>query len=78
MMRGLDWDDQHFDVHRWYDGLIYGRRGDARNGEGIAFCRSKPNSSDTSYVYALITYAFPVVSARAVSLLQSFRKEHCK
>jgi len=27
---------QHYDVHRWHPPLIYGRRGDADEGEGIS------------------------------------------
>ena len=33
----------HFDVHRFHPPLIYGRRGGPDDGEGIAFCRFKPN-----------------------------------
>ena len=34
--------NDHFDVHRFHPPLIYGRRGTADEGEGIAICRFKP------------------------------------
>jgi len=30
---------EHYDVHRWHPPLVYGRRGDADNGEGISLAR---------------------------------------
>ena len=32
---------EHFEVHRFHGDLIYGRRGDAEDGEGIALCRTQ-------------------------------------
>ena len=34
----------HFDVHRFHEPLIYGRRGGPDEGEGIALCRFKPKN----------------------------------
>jgi len=72
--KGLDFGGEHFDVHRFYSHLIYGRRGEAeiQTGEGIAIC--KTTVADKT-IYALITYTFPTVSARAVSLLVDFCKK---
>lgn len=66
----------HFDVHRWYEDLIYGRRGDAERGEGICLHRVKLASG--KYLYAIITYVLPTVSARAIPQLVEFAKKHCK
>lgn len=59
----------HFEIHRFYDRLVYGRRGDSERGEGIAFCRTKSAKSG-EFNYAVITYVFPTISARAVPMLQ--------
>jgi hypothetical protein len=37
--RGFLLQGHHFDVHRWYETLIYGRRGDTERGEGICLMR---------------------------------------
>ena len=36
--------NEHFDVHRYHEPLIYGRRGGPDEGEGIALCRFKPKT----------------------------------
>eukprot|EP00455_Lapot_gusevi_P048673 TRINITY_DN676_c0_g1_i2.p1 TRINITY_DN676_c0_g1~~TRINITY_DN676_c0_g1_i2.p1 ORF type:complete len:106 (+),score=40.29 TRINITY_DN676_c0_g1_i2:33-320(+) len=71
---GFVFGGEHFDVHRFHDNLIYGRRGDAEQGEGIALCRTVTQSNQT--VYALITYVYPTLSAKAVSDLVTFCKNH--
>ena len=37
--KGLFLGGKHFEVHRWYETLVYGRRGDVENGEGICLIR---------------------------------------
>jgi len=64
----------HFDVHRFHPPLIYGRRGDADNGEGISLARGKSKSGKV--VYLLITYVLPIVSARAVPQQIDFFNTH--
>ncbi|KRX01051.1 Profilin [Pseudocohnilembus persalinus] len=57
--------NNHYDVHRFHPPLIYGRRGDADNGEGISLAVGTP-TNQTKKVYLIITYELPIVSARAV------------
>ncbi|KAL6050609.1 Profilin [Balamuthia mandrillaris] len=33
-------DGDHFDVHRFYPTLVYGRRGDSETGEGFCVCKT--------------------------------------
>ncbi|KAJ3448561.1 hypothetical protein M0812_01042 [Anaeramoeba flamelloides] len=64
----------HYIVYRFYDTLIYGRNGKA--GEGPGICLHKfTRTSDNKGLYALITYEYPVLSARAIPILQKFCKE---
>ena len=64
----------HFAVHRFHPPLIYGRRGTADDGEGIALCRFKPNApvEGETYQYLLITYVLPILSAKAVPQMVKF------
>lgn len=55
---------EHYDVHRFHPPLIYGRRGNAENGEGISLGVGKTKEGEK--VYLLITYVLPIISARAV------------
>jgi len=71
---GLTLEGENYDVHRFYETLIYGRRGDSENGEGIALCKSIGGKSKKP-VFTLITYGFPTLSARAVPQLRDFAKE---
>jgi len=68
----------NYEVHRFYpdEGLIYGRTHavDPREGEGFCLARATQRSSGEE-VYALITYKFPVLSAKAVPDLQNFLKQ---
>lgn len=41
----------HFDVHRYHEPLIYGRRGGPDEGEGIALCRFKPKQPVADETY---------------------------
>lgn len=54
----------HFDVHRFHPPLVYGRRGNAENGEGISLAVGKSRKGEK--VYILITYVLPIISARAI------------
>ena len=66
---------EHYDVHRFHPPLIYGRRGGPDDGEGIALCRIEPRSasgSDVKYLYLLITYLLPILSAKAVPQMVKF------
>jgi len=74
---GLTIDGQNYDVHRYYDnqGLIYGRRGEAENGEGIALCKVTGAKSKKA-VFGLITFGFPILTARAVPQLRDFMQHN--
>eukprot|EP01016_Furgasonia_blochmanni_P045979 TRINITY_DN6553_c0_g1_i6.p1 TRINITY_DN6553_c0_g1~~TRINITY_DN6553_c0_g1_i6.p1 ORF type:complete len:142 (-),score=15.57 TRINITY_DN6553_c0_g1_i6:214-639(-) len=61
---GFDLLGQHFDVHRFHPPLIYGRRGNADEGEGISLARGTTKTGKK--VFLLITYVLPIISARAV------------
>jgi len=37
---GIDIDGKNYDLHRFYDTLIYGRRGDSQTGEGVCVCKA--------------------------------------
>jgi hypothetical protein len=63
---------EHFDVHRFHPPLIYGRRGGPDDGAGIAICRGVLENGN--FLYALITYELPILSARAVPQLIEFVK----
>ena len=60
----------HFDVHRFHPPLIYGRRGDHEEGEGI--CLIKGKDQDEQEAYMIICYALPIVSARAIPMALEF------
>ena len=61
---GFDFCETHFDVHRFHPPLIYGRRGDCENGEGICLIRGKNKDGETTYM--MMCYVLPIVSARAI------------
>ena len=54
----------HYDVHRFHPPLVYGRRGNSENGEGISLAVGKSKKGEK--VYVLITYILPIISARAI------------
>eukprot|EP00274_Cyanoptyche_gloeocystis_P001424 CAMPEP_0196656784 /NCGR_PEP_ID=MMETSP1086-20130531/19461_1 /TAXON_ID=77921 /ORGANISM="Cyanoptyche gloeocystis , Strain SAG4.97" /LENGTH=168 /DNA_ID=CAMNT_0041989655 /DNA_START=29 /DNA_END=535 /DNA_ORIENTATION=+ len=71
---GIDIFDEHFDVHRWYDSphfLVYGRKAETLEGDGICLAKCTMKSSGKD-LFALIAYSLPMVSARAVPILQKF------
>ena len=65
-----------FIVHRIYDDLIFGRSDDdSETGEG--FCLYKVTSTKTQQpIFALITWGFPILSARAIPSLKQFCREN--
>ena len=78
--KGFVFNTKHFDVHRFHVPLVYGRRGGPEGGpedcEGICLARIKSNDKK---FYLLITYVYPIVSARAISIIPDFLKaSSCK
>uniref|UniRef100_A0A7S0VK67 Profilin n=1 Tax=Hemiselmis tepida TaxID=464990 RepID=A0A7S0VK67_9CRYP len=75
---GLNVNGQNYEVHRFYEdqGLIYGRTHavDPSHGEGICLARVKRGATGANN-FALITYQFPILSAKAVPDLQAWTKE---
>ena len=70
----------HFDAHRFHPPLTYGRRGGPEGGpedaEGICCARL---DKDGEKYYMVITYVYPIVSARAISIIPDFLKAtNCK
>jgi hypothetical protein len=70
----------HFDVHRFHPPLVYGRRGGPEGGpeEAEGICLARINRDGTTY-WMIITYVYPIVSARAISIIPDFLKSaDCK
>ena len=70
----------HFDAHRFHPPLTYGRRGGPEGGpddaEGICCARL---DKDGEKYFMVITYVYPIVSARAISIIPDFLKAtNCK
>ena len=65
----------HFDAHRFHPPLTYGRRGGPEGGpdEAEVICLARINKDNTKY-YMIITYVYPIVSARAISIIPDFLK----
>lgn len=74
--KGLRCCGNHFDVHRFHPPLVYGRRGGPEGGpeEAEGICLARVNRADTIY-WMVITYVYPIVSARAISLIPEFLQE---
>eukprot|EP00698_Gefionella_okellyi_P003670 TRINITY_DN13435_c0_g1_i1.p1 TRINITY_DN13435_c0_g1~~TRINITY_DN13435_c0_g1_i1.p1 ORF type:complete len:160 (+),score=29.92 TRINITY_DN13435_c0_g1_i1:41-481(+) len=72
---GLTVEGLVFDVHRHYEFDIYGRRGDSGEGEGIGLHKIM-NQHTGKPMYMLITYGYPMLSARAIPMLQEFCKKY--
>eukprot|EP01113_Clastostelium_recurvatum_P000966 TRINITY_DN10415_c0_g1_i1.p1 TRINITY_DN10415_c0_g1~~TRINITY_DN10415_c0_g1_i1.p1 ORF type:complete len:134 (+),score=13.54 TRINITY_DN10415_c0_g1_i1:124-525(+) len=72
--RGVNFATFKYDVHRVYpdQGLVYGRRGDSAEGEGFAICKI---SDGKKSLFTTVTFPLPVLSARAVPVLQDFCKK---
>lgn len=78
--KGFYFCGNHFDVHRFHPPLVYGRRGGPEGGpedaEGICLARLKQEGNT---YYLVITYVYPIVSARAISIIPEFLKAaECK
>lgn len=73
---GFVLEGDHYDVHRFHPPLVYGRRGNAENGEGISLAVGKTKQGEK--VYLLITYVLPIISARAVPQQINFYNEFSK
>jgi len=73
--KGFTFCGYHFDVHRFHPPLVYGRRGGPEGGpedaEGI--CLARLSHAGNTY-YMVITYVYPIVSARAISIIPDFLK----
>ena len=68
--RGFTFCGYHFDEHRFHPPLTYGRRvgpeGGPEDSEGI--CWARIDKDGTKY-FMLITYVYPIISARAISII---------
>lgn len=62
---GVTFNNLHFHVHRFYDGLIYGRA-DPNTKKGDGFCLYRTPREGKPNLYVLITYSLPNVSARII------------
>eukprot|EP01099_Mayorella_cantabrigiensis_P002920 TRINITY_DN2314_c0_g1_i1.p1 TRINITY_DN2314_c0_g1~~TRINITY_DN2314_c0_g1_i1.p1 ORF type:complete len:131 (-),score=33.30 TRINITY_DN2314_c0_g1_i1:67-459(-) len=73
---GIVIEETPFLVHRIYDDLIYGRNEEeSETGEG--FCLYRMTSTKTQQpIFALITYGFPILSARAIPTLKQFCRDN--
>ena len=73
--KGFRFCGNHFDAHRFHPPLTYGRRGGPEGGpdEAEGICLARINKDNTKY-YMIITYVYPIVSARAISIIPDFLK----
>lgn len=65
---GATFNGVHYHVHRFYDGLIYGRA-DPNTKRTDGFCIYRTDREGKSPLYAFITYELPNVSARVIPLM---------
>ena len=74
--KGFTFCGYHFDAHRFHPPLAYGRRGGPEGGpeEAEGICCARIDKDGTKY-YLIITYVYPIVSARAISIIPDFLKE---
>lgn len=70
---GLTLAGARYEVHRYHTPLIYGRThsSDPEGSEGIAMCLID-NSTSGEPCIAVITYRFPIISAKIIPVLQKF------
>jgi hypothetical protein len=66
--KGATFGGLHFHVHRFYDGLIYGRA-DPATKKTDGFCIYRTNRDGKTPLYVFVTYDLPDVSARIIPLL---------
>ena len=73
--KGFKFCGYHVDAHRFHPPLTYGRRGGPEGGpeeaEGICVARI---AKDNVKYWMVITYVYPIVSARAISIIPDFLK----
>lgn len=73
LSRGVKFDGSHFDIHQHHPGLAYGR--DPLTNTGFAICQlASPDGCKMAspFLFILITYEMPTVSAFAVGRLKAF------
>ena len=73
--RGFTFCGYHFDAHRFHPPLTYGRRGGPEGGPEVAegICCARIDKDGTKY-FMVITYVYPIVSARAISIIPDYLK----
>ena len=78
--KGFKFCGYHFDAHRFHPPLTYGRRGGPEGGpeEAEGICAARIDKDGKKY-WLIITYVYPIVSARAISIVPDFLKAtECK
>lgn len=65
---GLYFNEVHYHVHRFYDGVMYGRA-DPNTNRTDGFCLYRTDRDGKDPLYALITFDLPNVTARVVPLM---------
>ena len=73
--KGFKFCGYHFDAHRFHPPLTYGRRGGPEGGpeEAEGICAARIVKDNVKY-WLIITYVYPIVSARAISIIPDFLK----
>ena len=66
--KGLTYNGVHYHVHRFYDGIMYGRA-DPNTKRTDGFCLYRTERDGKTPLYVLITYDLPDVSARVIPLM---------
>jgi hypothetical protein len=68
LSKGVTLGGTHFHVHRFYDGLIYGRA-DPNTKKTDGFCLYRTQREGKTPLYVFITYDLPDVSARVIPIM---------
>ena len=92
--RGLDFEGQHYDLFRFHPPVVFGRHGDpiAMEGRGIAVQVIHKEEEEGEgeekeeglieqegkRIFVVVTYEFPVNSAKAVPILNEFCDNYAK
>ncbi|GAM24705.1 hypothetical protein SAMD00019534_078800, partial [Acytostelium subglobosum LB1] len=69
--QGINVDDSNYELHRCFEDMVVGRKGEESTGEGVAFIKCPTKSG--SYIFMLVTYPLPTLSAKIVPMM----KEYC-